>query len=136
MTTNEILQKMDSNNTKAMAIMDSMVALMDTQHEGVDFTSLAEAANAFLHMNMGLFDTLTAMEEGNDDVQFDYTMLTDAIKAAGGVSAVAKGVGMTAVALKKTLKNEREFDTEEMDSLSAFLNIPASETETYFFSVA
>lgn len=51
----ELIQQIDSNNTKAKEILKSMVTLMDEQNETVHFPALAEAALDLLEMNSVIF---------------------------------------------------------------------------------
>lgn len=50
-----LMQKIDSNNTKAKEILKGMLALMDEQNETIYFPALAEAALNFLEANSNIF---------------------------------------------------------------------------------
>lgn len=70
------------------------------------------------------------------DYVFNNSLLEKAISVAGGISTVAKAAGMKPDALRRSLKNKREFTVQEINALSVVLNIPSSKINTYFFSVA
>lgn len=50
-----LIQKIDSNNTKAKEILKGMLALMDEQNETIYFPALVEAALNFLETNSNIF---------------------------------------------------------------------------------
>lgn len=70
------------------------------------------------------------------DYVFNNSLLEKAISVAGGISTVAKAAEMKPDALRRSLKNKREFTVQEINALSVVLNIPSSKINTYFFSVA
>lgn len=50
-------------------------------------------------------------------ILFDYSMLVKAITVAGGIPRVATAAGMKPDALRRSLKNKREFTIQEMNEL-------------------
>ena len=53
--TNEQITQIDSNNTKARAILEAVVKLYEEQSEGIDFMSMVEGALYFLKSNETMF---------------------------------------------------------------------------------
>lgn len=69
------------------------------------------------------------------DIQFDNSLLGKAISVAGGIPTVAKAAGMKPDAVRRSLKNKREFTYQEINTLIGVLNIPSSKINTYFFHI-
>ena len=68
-------------------------------------------------------------------ILFDYSMLAKAITVAGGISRVSTAVGMKPDALRRSLKNKREFTIQEMNALGSVLRISSAMVEKYFLCV-
>lgn len=66
---------------------------------------------------------------------FNYSLLRKAISLAGGIPRVAAEAGMKPDALRRTLRNKREFTIQEMKALGSVLRISSAMVEKYFFCV-
>ena len=68
-------------------------------------------------------------------ILFDYSMLVKAITVAGGIPKVSAAAGMKPDALRRSLKNKREFTIQEMKALGSVLRISSAMVEKYFLCV-
>lgn len=66
-------------------------------------------------------------------ILFDYSMLVKAITVAGGIPRVSTAAGMKPDALRRSLKNKREFTIQEMNELCAVLHISSKHIPKYFY---
>lgn len=66
---------------------------------------------------------------------FNYSLLRKAITLAGGIPRVSTAAGMNPDALRRSLKNKREFTVQEMKALGSVLRISSAMVEKYFFCV-
>ena len=69
-------------------------------------------------------------------ILFDYSMLVKAITVAGGIPRVSKAVGMKPDALRRSLKNKRDFTLQEINELCAVLHISSKHIPKYFYKRA
>lgn len=67
---------------------------------------------------------------------FNYTLLRSAIRVEGGIPTTATAAGMKPDALRRALRNKRQFTHQEMNALGAVLHLPLSKMEAYFFNPA
>lgn len=69
-------------------------------------------------------------------ILFDYSMLVKAITVAGGIPRVSTAAGMNPDALRRSLKNKREFTLHEINELCAVLHISSHHIPKYFYKRA
>lgn len=69
-------------------------------------------------------------------ILFDYSMLVKAITVAGGIPRVSTAIGMKPDALRRSLKNKREFTLQEINELCAVLHISSKHIPKYFYKRA
>lgn len=66
-------------------------------------------------------------------ILFDYSMLVKAITVAGGIPRVSAAAGMKPDALRRSLKNKRDFTLQEINELCAVLHISSKHISKYFY---
>lgn len=69
-------------------------------------------------------------------ILFDYSMLVKAITVEGGIPRVSTAAGMKPDALRRSLKNKREFTLQEINELCAVLHISSKHIPKYFYKRA
>ena len=69
-------------------------------------------------------------------ITFNYSLLRKAIVLAGGIPRVSAAAGMKPDALRRSLKNNREFTIQEMNELCAVLHISSKHIPKYFYKKA
>ena len=69
-------------------------------------------------------------------ITFNYALLRKAISLAGGIPKVSAAAGMNPDALRRSLKNKREFTLQEMNDLCAVLHISSHHIPKYFYKRA
>ena len=69
-----------------------------------------------------------------EKIIYDYSKLLGRMREKNATQvSLAKGIGLSETSINFSLGNKRPFKQDEITSICAFLDIPISDVEDYFF---